>query len=320
MTGIGHDQAYLLQQVFNALQLSAFYLPLSVAFAMIQAVTRRIFLSLGDLAMFASFAAVYSAFHVMVVGGGDLASSATGLCLAMLCGGALGFAVSRLMLNRELLGFPMAFMIGSIGLAIVLQELMRIQTGGANIWIPPLLADQHVLIAGSDFPMRVGLLPVISIIVSVSAILAVCAWMKWSQFGLAWRACAQHPQLASLCGVNAHHVAALSFATAGVLSGITGWTSSIVYGGADFSIGLAVGFKAMFASVVGGFGSMRGAVAGAVILAVLEVAWSAAFSLSYREVAVFCFIVLVLVFRPEGLLGLARRTRSLEESKDEMDL
>jgi branched-subunit amino acid ABC-type transport system permease component len=59
MIELGHDQAYLLQQALNALQLSAFYLPLSVAFAMIQAITRRIFLSFGDLAMFASFAAIY---------------------------------------------------------------------------------------------------------------------------------------------------------------------------------------------------------------------------------------------------------------------
>jgi branched-chain amino acid transport system permease protein len=141
---------------------------------------------------------------------------------------------------------------------------------------------------------------------------AVAVWLKWSRFGLAWRACAQHPLLASLCGIDSQHVAAISFAVAGALSGITGWTSAIVYGGANFSIGLTAGFKAMFASVIGGFGSIRGAAVGAIVLAVVEVAWSAAFALAYRDVAVFCFIVLVLVFRPEGLLGLARRGETME--------
>jgi branched-chain amino acid transport system permease protein len=312
MIELGHTEAYFLQQALNALQLSAFYLPLSVAFAMIQAITRRIFLSFGDLAMFASFAAIYGSFDAMVSGSSDLTSGAAGLGLAILCGAALGFAVSRLMLSRELLRHPMAFMISSIGLAIFLQELMRLQSGNISIWIPPLLSDQYLMRLDGSFPVRIGLLTSLSIAVSAIAIAAVCLWLTWSRFGLAWRACAQHPLLAAMCGIDAQHVAAVSFAIAGGLSGITGWTSAIVYGGANFSVGLMAGFKAMFASVIGGFGTIRGAIVGAIVLAVAEVAWSAAFSTVYRDVAVFGFIVLVLVFRPEGLLGLASREKSFE--------
>lgn len=309
---LGRNEAYYLQQLLNAVQLAAFYLPLAVAFAMIQAITRRIFLSFGDFAMFASFAAIYASFDALVSGASDLASGAIGLGLAVLSGGALGFAVSRLMLNRALLAHSMAFMIGSIGLAIFLQELMRLQSGSSEIWIPPLLADQHLLRLSGPYPIRIGLLNALSVAASGLAVLVLCLWLWWSRFGLAWRACAQQPLLASLCGVDPQHVAAVSFAAAGALSGVTGWTSAIVYGGANFSVGLAAGFKAMFASVIGGFGTIRGAVVGAIALAVAEVAWSAAFSTAYRDVAVFGFIVLVLVFRPEGLLGLARREKSLE--------
>lgn len=315
MIELGHDQAYVLQQLLNALQLAAFYLPLAVAFAMIQAITRRIFLSFGDLAMFGSFAAIYASFSSMVSGASDFASGMAGLGLAIACGAALGFAVSKVMLSRDLLRHPMAFMIGSIGLAIFLQELMRLQSGNADIWIPPLLSDQHFIRLGGPFPIRVGLLTAISIMVSGAAIAAVCLWLTRSRFGLAWRACAQQPLLAGLCGIDAQHVAAMSFAIAGGLSGVTGWTSAIVYGGANFSIGLTTGFKAMFASVIGGFGTIRGAIAGAIVLAVAEVAWSAAFSTAYRDVAVFGFIVLVLVFRPEGLLGLASRDRSFDNQE-----
>jgi branched-chain amino acid transport system permease protein len=98
-------------------------------------------------------------------------------------------------------------------------------------------------------------------------------------------------------------VAALSFALAGALTGVTGWTSAIVYGGASFSVGLMLGFKAMFASVIGGFGTLRGAVAGAIVLAMAETGWSALFSTVYRDVAVFGLIVLILVVRPQGLFG-----------------
>jgi branched-chain amino acid transport system permease protein len=203
-------------------------------------------------------------------------------------------------------------MISSVGLAIFLQELMRLQSGSIAIWIPPLLSDQYLARIGGSFPIRIGLLTSLSIAFSGLAVAAVCLWLSWSRFGLAWRACAQHPLLAAMCGIDAQHVAAVSFAIAGGLSGITGWTSAIVYGGANFSVGLMAGFKAMFASVIGGFGTIRGAIVGAIALAVAEVSWSAAFSTVYRDVAVFGFIVLVLVFRPEGLLGLASRGKSFE--------
>ncbi len=91
---------------------------------------------------------------------------------------------------------------------------------------------------------------------------------------------------------------------------MTGWTSAISYGGADFSIGLMVGFKAMFASVIGGFGSLRGAALGAVALAIMEVSWSAAFSTAYRDVAVFAMIIVILVLKPEGLLGIWQQRES----------
>jgi branched-chain amino acid transport system permease protein len=93
---------------------------------------------------------------------------------------------------------------------------------------------------------------------------------------------------------------------------VTGWASAIVYGGANFSVGLMIGFKAMFASVIGGFGTVRGAVVGALLLAFIEVAWSSTFSTGYRDVAVFTIMVLALIIRPEGLFGI-QSTRESEE-------
>ena len=295
--------AYGLQQLLNTLQLAAFYAPLALAFALIQAVTRRIFLGFGDLAMFGSFAAIYTCYDAMVRGLGDLASGASGLLVAVICGAALGTSIARLMLSGQLLRHPLAFMIGSIGLAIFIQELMRLQSGGISVWIPPLLPDQSLVHVGGTFPIRIGQLNGWSALISATAVLAVCALLAFSPFGRHWRACAQHPRLAALCGVDAAWVAAASFALAGALAGVTGWTSAIVYGGAHFSDGLMAGFKAMFASVVGGFGTIRGAVAGAFVLAIAEVGWSVMFSTAYRDVAVFGLIVLMLVFRPEGLCG-----------------
>ena len=87
---------YILQQGLNALQLSSFYLPLALAFAIMQAITGRVFLAFGDVAMFASFAAVYVCFDSLLQGNWDMSSAVLSLVAAMACGGALGAAVARL--------------------------------------------------------------------------------------------------------------------------------------------------------------------------------------------------------------------------------
>jgi branched-chain amino acid transport system permease protein len=307
-----HEVAFYLQQLLNIVQLASFYVPLALSFAILQAVTRRIYLSFGDLAMFASFAAVYACFDALLQGHGDLGSVLIALAAAILCGAALGYALARLMLGPRLLREPLAYMIASIGVGIALQETMRLQSGSRDIWVPPPLAGEALFRIEGSFPLSLSMMTALAIFVALSGTFIVVAILGFSRFGLYWRACAQSLKLAALSGIDADHVARMSFALAGGLAGVTGWTAAISYGGANFSIGLLAGFKAMFASVIGGFGSLRGAIAGAIALALIEVSWSVFFSTGYRDVAVFAIIILVLTIRPEGLLGSARRRESEE--------
>jgi branched-chain amino acid transport system permease protein len=297
------DLAFYLQQGLNVLQLGAFYLPLALAFALIQAITRRIFLSAGDLAMFASFAAIYVAFDQMLDGGTDWRVYFVSLLGAIVCGGALGFAVSRFVLGEKLLASPLAFMIASLGLAIALQELMRLQSSARDIWLPPLFGGDYTFFVEGEFPLRLSMMTAMAVAASLVAAGAVALLLTQTGFGRQWRAVAQAPKLAKLCGVNGLAVASITFALAGALAGVSGWTSSISYGGANFSTGMMIGFKAMFAAVIGGFGSLRGAALGAFLLAGAEVLWSVQFSTAYRDVAIFGLITLALVLKPEGILG-----------------
>jgi branched-chain amino acid transport system permease protein len=134
-----HGFAYGLQQLLNTAQLAAFLAPLALAFAIIQAITRRVFLSFGELAMFASFAAIYVCFDAMLHGLSDTSALVLSLSAAVLSGAVLGYVVSRVMLDRNMRRNPLAFMIASVGLAIFIQELMRLQSASSTIWVPPLL-------------------------------------------------------------------------------------------------------------------------------------------------------------------------------------
>lgn len=301
---------FWLQQMLNGVQLASFYLPLAVAFAIIQAITRRIFLSFGDFAMFGSFAAIYACFAALVRGDSDVMASMWALALAVTSGAALGALIARIVMGRRLLQNPLAFMIASIGISIALQEVMRLQSSNHDIWVPPLFSGLSVFALEGVFPVKFSVMSAMAIGVGFASVGIVGLLLHFTRFGLHWRACSQSLKLSALCGLDPSLVAHQSFAIAGALAGVTGWTSAISYGGANFSTGLMVGFKAMFASVIGGFGSLRGAVLGACALAFIEVMWSALFSTTYRDVASFAIIIMILLLRPEGLAGLTSERES----------
>ncbi len=298
------ELAYFFQQLINVVQLSTFYVPLAVAFALIQAITRKVFLSFGDVAMFGSFAAVYVCFASLLQGYEELTAALFSLVMAILCTASFGHVAARFVFAPLIHKSSQAFMIAAIGFSITLQELMRLQTGGRDIWIPPLLQGNDLVFSSGHFVLQIPAITALSIGLSIFTVAGLAAVLKFTGFGRNWQACSQEISLAKLCGINTESVMRQTFMLGAGLAAVSGWTVAISYGGTSFSSGLMLGFKAMFAAVIGGFGSVKGAVLGAVSLAMLEVLWSAWFSTSYRDVGVFSFIVLVLLLRPEGLAGI----------------
>jgi branched-chain amino acid transport system permease protein len=294
--------AYIAQQTLNALQLASFYVPLALAFALIQAITKRVFLSFGDVTMFGSFAAVYLCFAGLLRGESDLTSSLIGLAAALACAGALGLVIARVVFRPFMGHSAQAFMITSVGLSILLQEVMRLQSQGRDIWIPPLFQGLKLTVS-QNATLSVTAINMFSVFISLCMITLVGYILTATRFGRNWQACAQEIALARLCGVNTAAVVEQSFILGSALSATSGWIAAVVYGGTSFSSGIMLGFKAMFASVIGGFGSVRGALVGALSLTALEVTWSALFGTTYRDVGVFSVIICVLLLRPEGLAG-----------------
>lgn len=121
--------------------------------------------------------------------------------------------------------------------------------------------------------------------------------------GRAQRACEQDRMMASLLGVNADRTISLTFVLGAVLAAVAGVMVSLYYGVVDFYIGFLAGLKAFTAAVLGGIGSLPGAMLGGLLIGLIEAFWSAYFSIEYKDVAVFTILVVVLIFRPTGLLG-----------------
>ncbi len=307
---LAHSIGYWLQQFLNALMIASFYAPLAVAYALVQGITNKIFLSFGDFTMYAAFAALYTALASLLMGQEAAVTIVGALMLAMLCAAALGRIAATHVFAPLIGGSAQAFMIGSIGVSIALQEVMRIQSGNRDLWLPPVLEGASVKIFDGSYPVQISLMQITAILTSIVAIAAVVSVMNYSAIGRLWNACSQSEKLAKLCGVNAMAVFRWTCVGSAALASLSGWIVAMSYGGVNFSMGLMLGFKAMFASVIGGYGTLRGAIVGAIVLAFAETLWTAIYPSAYRDVAVFSLITLVLMLKPEGLLDSADRRES----------
>ncbi len=121
--------------------------------------------------------------------------------------------------------------------------------------------------------------------------------------GRAQRACEQDRDMAALIGVNVDRTISLTFVIGATLASVAGMMFLLYYGVIDFFIGFLAGIKAFTAAVLGGIGSLPGAMLGGILIGLIEAFWSGYFTVEYKDVAAFSILVLVLIFRPTGLLG-----------------
>ena len=119
------------------------------------------------------------------------------------------------------------------------------------------------------------------------------------------RACEQDLRMAGLMGIDTDLTISVTFVIGAALAAVAGLLFLLYYGAIDFFIGFIAGVKAFTAAVLGGIGSLPGAVLGGLLIGLIEVLWAAVFGSAYKDVAAFSILIVVLIFRPTGLLGRA---------------
>jgi len=298
---------YIAQQISNALVVGCFYSLLAVSYALVHGLTNRIVLSFGDMAMFSAFVAVYATIIGLMLGFSTEAALAGAAIAVVVCAAALGIGSLRCLFAPLIRDRSQTLLIVSMSVGLVLQEVMRLQSGGREQWLEPMLGDAVLEEQARGFVVRISLMQVVIMAGTAAILAATFALMRWTALGRFWRACSEDAGLAALMGVDVGRITALTFTGAAILAGAAGLTVGIYYGGVSFYMGLVLGLKALFASIIGGFGTISGAVTGAFVLALLETLWAAFFPIGYRDVAVFALILSLLIIRPQGLLGVTLR-------------
>jgi branched-chain amino acid transport system permease protein len=285
--------AFALQQLVNGLSIGAVLGLVAIGYALVYAVTGTIQFAYGELYMLGA---------VLVAGFAlALPSLALTILLAVLLTAGYGWAADRLVWRPLREAGRLPALIAAIGLAIALREYVRLGQGSGNKWLPPFLPGSWRLWSGGGFDVLVGAAQ----LVALGLAAGLAAGLGWAlartRLGRAWRACADDSEAAALIGVDVERTIAAAFVAGAALAAVAGAMVAVQYGEADFSMGYLMGFKALTAALLGGFGSVPGAFVGALLIGLLEAGWSAAFGLAWKDAAVFGVLILVLIFRPQGL-------------------
>ena len=153
------------------------------------------------------------------------------------------------------------------------------------------------------FAVQVSYLQIVIVAITIALMAGFSIMIAATPLGRAQRACEQDMTMAALLGINVDRTISQTFVLGAILAAVAGLMVTLYYGVIDFFIGFLAGIKAFTAAVLGGIGSLPGAMLGGFLIGLIEAFWSGYFSAEYKDVAVFGILILVLIFRPSGLLG-----------------
>jgi branched-chain amino acid transport system permease protein len=223
------------------------------------------------------------------------------LVLSMGVSGSINVLIERVA-YRPLRSAPkLAPLITAVGMSFILQNVGLLWKGGSPLGVPDLINAQHTLFTIFGVPIQNG--DVLAVGVTVPLLLVMTSFISRSRLGKAMRATAQDPEAAKLMGINVDTTISLTFLLGGVLAGAAGLIYALYQTTIWFQQGFTGGLVAFTAAVMGGIGNLRGAVLGGLIIGFLQQMSDNRIGSEWTPAIVFAYLVLIMVFKPSGLLG-----------------
>ena len=295
---------YFLQQLINGVTLGSIYGLIAIGYTMVYGIIGMINFAHGDIFMVSAFLALIAFLALVAIG---VTAVPLALFIVLLIAMALtslyGWTIEHFAYRPLRRSFRLAPLISAIGMSIVLQNYVQIAQGARVKPLPPLIPGGFMLVASKTFPVELSNVQIIVVITTV-VLMAIFSWLvARTRLGRDMRACEQDLKMASLLGVNVDRTISYTFIIGAALAAVAGVMHLLYYGVIDFYIGFIAGVKAFTAAVLGGIGSLPGAMLGGLLIGLIETMWSAYFSVEYKDVAAFSILVIVLIFLPTGILG-----------------
>ncbi|MBF0284565.1 MAG: branched-chain amino acid ABC transporter permease LivH [Magnetococcales bacterium] len=291
------------QQLINGWVLGSVYGLIAVGYTMVYGIIGMINFAHGEVYMLSAYLTAIALALLAALG----VSSAGWvivlvLALTVLFTALWGWAIERVAYRPLRAANRLAPLISAIGVSLALQNYVRLAQGARSQGVPALLDGTLRLGDGENFVQITH--QQILIVVVAFASMALLAWVvQRTALGRACRATQQDPLMAQLLGVDVDRIIAVVFALGAGMAAVAGTLVTLNYGSFDFSIGFVTGIKAFTAAVLGGIGSLPGAMLGGILLGLAESLFSGFVNTDYKDVFAFSVLILTLVFRPSGLLG-----------------
>ena len=293
----------LIQQLFNGLSLGAIYALIAIGYTMVYGIIGMINFAHGDIYMIGAYVGLVTLSAVGTTSGLPIwFIIALMLVVAVVITGVYGFAVEQVAYKPLRSSPRLVALISAIGMSIFLQNWVALGQGARDMAVPALLPGAFTFHLG-DFEVFIPYARILIIVVAVALMIALTLYIKHSRMGRASRACAQDMHMANLLGIDTNRVVSFTFILGAMLAAVGGVLIALAVGKLNPFIGFIAGIKAFTAAVLGGIGSIPGAMLGGVVLGVAETFAAAYISSEYKDIVAFGLLVLILLFRPTGLLG-----------------
>jgi branched-chain amino acid transport system permease protein len=306
--------AHLGEHTVNGLSKGAIYALVALGYTLVYGVLRLINFAHSEVFMVGTWAVlgVYTVLGVTSGSSGAMIALAIFLALigAVVASSGTALAIDRIAYRplRRKNAPPLIYLITAIGCSLVLVELFGFvfyrffgaPFGRSLVSLPTLVQQKTLFTIGNT---EVSNIQVVVIVGALVMMLLLDGFVNRTRVGRGVRAVAQDPDTAALMGVNKDRVIMLIFVLGGAMAGVAALLYTLRYGITKFDIGFLIGIKAFTAAVLGGIGNLRGALVGGLVLGVVEVYSSTLFSSNWEDVTAFVVLVVVLMFRPTGILG-----------------
>ncbi len=297
------DIQFFIELFFSGLTRGSIYALIAIGYTLVYGIIELINFAHGEIYMLGAFTALLIAGVLGIWGfptGGILIVAAL---VAIIWVSAYGYTLEKVA-YKPLRGAPrLSPLISAIGMSIFLQNYVLLAQTSDFVPFPRLLPEMEFLeyidyiMGPSDFLILIS---------SAAAMGALTLFIKKTRMGKAMRATAQNRKMAMLLGINTDRIISLTFIIGSALGALGGVLIASHMGQVNFGIGFTAGMKAFTAAVLGGIGSIPGAMVGGLVLGLAESYTTGYFSGNYEDILAFAILILILIFRPDGILGKAK--------------
>ena len=294
---------YFIQQTINGVTLGSIYGLIAIGYTMVYGIIGMINFAHGDIFMVGAFIALITFIIFGLTGIALPIVLLLVLLISMFFTACYGWTVEKLAYKPLRGSFRLAPLISALGMSIILQNFVQVAQGARTKTLQPLIDGKLEFFKDSEFIVIVSYLQIFMVFLTVALMVLFTYLITKTDLGRAQRACEQDQTMAALLGVNVDRTISITFIIGSSLASVAGMMFVLYYGTIDFHIGFLAGIKAFTAAVLGGIGSLPGAMLGGLIIGLIETMWSGYIGGEYKDVAAFSILVIVLIFFPTGFLG-----------------